>query len=240
MNLELNKVLKQSRFRLGDYLDKPAQYYHATFGFVTHKKSGRAVVLLRDLYFVDQAGRKIALRKSNDQIDKYGRHIVADHLWVNLTKPWLKLGLELLDGDEVMFKASVTPYKITRKDTLDKRNQIWNKALVKNELLYEHYRMLKIKRKTPKQALEKMQAKQKANLAKAKKEEDGIALVDYTLNKIKDLCVVRRKRVYYGVKRLAYDAGRIKDHAYTKYLAWHSMDYAEKRGDYQTNKKKAE
>ena len=85
------KVLRQSRFRLADYVDQPPQYYHATFGLITHKKTGRAVILLKDLYFVDKDDRKIRLAKDNDQVDKKGRHIVADHVWINLTKPWLNL-----------------------------------------------------------------------------------------------------------------------------------------------------
>lgn len=225
----MTKVLRQSRFRLADYVNQPPQYYHATFGLITHKKTGRAVILLKDLYFVDKDDRKIRLAKDNDQVDKKGRHIVADHVWINLTKPWLNLKTELLDGDEVMFKASVAPYKITRSDTVAQRQAIWQKAKVENELLWERYEKHKRSRMLKKHEFDKLKQKQHANLMQAAKEESEIKLVDYSLNRITNLKVVNYKRVYYHTERQIYDPNRIKDQKYTKFLAWHSMDYSEKR-----------
>lgn len=232
-----NKQLaRQSRFRLANLINQPPRYYHATFGFITHKKSGRAVILLRDLYFVDQNGRKIAMRNGRDQVDKYGRHIIADHVWINLTKPWLNLKTELLDGDEVMFKANVTAYKITRGDLIKKRQDIFEDALKKNNEIENDWQIRKITHFIPNfdEAFTKMQAEQKSNLAKAEKAQAKIKMQDYALNKISSIKVLNYKRVYYHTNRVRYDPSRIKERKYTNFLAWHSIDYAKKRGNYKS------
>lgn len=60
-------------------------------------------------------------------------------MWVKLTKEWFKLPCQLLKGDEVCFQASITKYRISRQDVLNKRNEIWNDALKKNELIYKRW-----------------------------------------------------------------------------------------------------
>lgn len=157
----------KQRFRLGKYYGKPAQRYHATFGYIAHKTSNgvkRPMILLTDLYLVDENGKKIRLANSNDFIDKKGRHIVADHAWVKFTKPWYSLPCELVKGDEVEFSAKVEQYKIVRADVLKERDQIWDKAKKKADAIYKRWSKYTDThhRKNFQLSLDKMKAKQNA------------------------------------------------------------------------------
>ena len=81
--------------------------------------------------------------KDIQEIDKKG-HIVdpdiADHAWVNASKEVFKIGKEMLPGDEVMFSAIVTPYGITRRDVLDKRDNVVQAANQENKQIFNDYR----------------------------------------------------------------------------------------------------
>ena len=229
------KRLRQSRFRLGELDDNEYHYFHATFCLITHKKTGRAVILLKDLYLVDKNGKKIVMRKKSDQVDKYGRHIIADHVWINLTRPWLETGDELFDGDEVMFKAKPTSYKIVRGDVLQEREAIYQKAIEKCNKLEDEWH-----KKTEKgfvkdfdKKLKYLNNEKRKIMARAKEEQNKIELIDYTLKNITAINVVKYKKLFYHTKRSHYDSSRYNDDRYTNYLAWHTIDYAKKRGDYE-------
>lgn len=232
------KKLRQSRFRLGELDDDKYHYFHATFCLITHKKSGRAVILLKDLYLVDKNDKKIVMRKKNDQVDKYGRHIIADHVWINLTKPWLETKNELFDGDEVMFKAKPTSYKIVRGDVLSKREAIYQKAIKKCDELEKkwHTETAQGYVKNFDKKLARLNAQKRKILARAKEEQNNIELIDYTLKNISSIKVINYKKLFYHTERGLYNPDRYNDEKYTNYLAWHSIDYAEKRGDYKKNR----
>ena len=70
-----------------------------------HKKI--PVALLTDVYLVDENDKKVRLSKKNDFVDRKGRHIIADHIWVKFTKPWFEVPNELIKGDEIFFSAEV-------------------------------------------------------------------------------------------------------------------------------------
>lgn len=223
----------KQRFRLGEYYGKPAMRYHATFNYIAHKTShGKKVpmVLLTDLYLVDQNGKKIRLANSNDFIDKKGRHIVADHAWVKLTKPWYDLPCELIKGDEVEFDAKVEQYKIVRKSVLDQRDQIWKEAKKKADTIYKRWSKYTDThhRKNFQLSLDKMKAKQKAILDKAKKDQEKLQLVDYGLNYIKSINLVKKTTPKHGFERDKYNYKqyRLYRYSYTSWLAARSMDYA--------------
>lgn len=222
--------MNKQRARLAEYYGKPAQRYHATFGYITHKSTGRACILLKKIYFVDKNGKKIPMRNDKQDVVISGKHYIADHVWINLTKPWLNTGIELLDGDEVEFDACVEQYKITRSDVLAKREAVYQDARKKCEQIYNNWL-----RKTKKShidnfalKLDRMRERQSRIMQEAKEKQANIELVDYALNRIKKIKVVDYKRVYYGVRREKYNNNRYNDRRYTKFLAWHSMDYASK------------
>lgn len=70
--------MARQRFRLKELFQKEPQYYHATFDHITHKinaqKKKIPVVLLTDVYLVNDLDKKIRLVNSNDFKDKKGRH----------------------------------------------------------------------------------------------------------------------------------------------------------------------
>lgn len=225
----------KQRFRLGDYYHKGANYYHATFDHLTHKVNAQGkkipTILLTDVYLVDKDDKKIALRKSNDFIDKKGRHIVADHLWVKLTKPWFELPQELIKGDEIYFSAEIEQYRITRLDVIKKRDKIWNDAQKKSDQIYKSWSKYTDthKRKNFQLSLEKMKQKQRKLLEQAKKDQEKLELVDYTLNRIKNIKVARWVKPKRGFKREKYDYDQYKrqGYKYSAWLAYHSMSYTE-------------
>ena len=223
----------KQRFRLGEYYGKPAMRYHATFNYIAHKTSyGKKVpmILLTDLYLVDQNGKKIRLANSNDFIDKKGRHIVADHAWVKFTKPWYDLPCELIKGDEVEFDAKVEQYKIVRKSVLDQRDHIWNEAKKKADAIYKRWSKYTDthRRKNFQLSLDKMKAKQKAILDKAKKDQEKLQLVDYGLNYIKNIKLVKKTtpKDKFERDKYNYKQYRLYHYSYTSWLAARSMDYA--------------
>ena len=229
----MNQVTSKQRFRLGEYYGKPAQRYHATFNYIVHKTSnGRKVpmILLTDLYLVDQNGKKIRLANDNDFIDKKGRHIVADHTWVKFTKPWYNLPCELVKGDEIEFDAKVEQYKIVRMDFLKQRDQIWQDAKKKADVIYKRWSKYTDthRRKNFQLSLDKMKAKQKDILDQAKKDQAKLQLVDYGLNYIKHIKLVKKVTPKKGFERDTYNYQQYRNlgYNYTKYLAAHSMNYA--------------
>ncbi|MCT7696382.1 hypothetical protein [Lactobacillus crispatus] len=230
-------MTKRQRFRLAEYFGKPAQYYHATFDHITHKVNQQhkkiPVILLTDVYLVDCHDKKIRLANRDDFVDSNGRHIVADHLWVKLTKPWLELPQELLQGDEVYFQANVEQYHIVRADTINKRNQIWHAMLQKNKRIEQswNYYTKHHYRRNFKQSLQKMRAKQQRNIDEAKQLQLRIKLVDYSLNRISKLHIASLKKAKYNFQRETYNYSRFKRQGY-KYSAWlaaRSMNYLENK-----------
>lgn len=228
--------MSKQRFRLGNYLGRGSRYYHATFDHITHKVNAQhqkmPTILLKDIFLVDKNDKKIALRKENDFIDDKGRHIVADHLWVKMTKPWFSLPQELVQGDEVFFKAEVTSYKISRDDVVSKREEAWQKAMQKNEQIYKRWAKYTEthQRKNFQASLEKMKQKQKANLEQAKKEQSQLKLVDYTLNHVQNIKVVKWGRVKKDFQRETYNYQQYKrqGYKYSAWLAYRSLNYSGK------------
>lgn len=226
--------MANQRFRLGEVLNGAPKYYHATFGELTHKTNSAGkkipVVLLKDIYLVNENDQKIRLAKSNDFIDQKGRHIVADHAWVKLTKPFFKDNLEILPGDEIIFKAAIKPYKIVRNDVVAKREKIWQEAQAKNNQIYQrwHREMQKHFNKDFNKSLRKMKKKQKQVLTKAKEEQSQIPLVDYTFNKISNLDIINMLPVKKGWHRGFWLWSKKRDEGvkYTEYLAARSIKYA--------------
>lgn len=184
--------------------------------------------MLTDVYFVDQFDKKIAMRLKNDQRDKRGRHIIADHIWINLTKPWLETGTELLYGDEVFFKADVKPYKRVRKDTLAIREQIYQKAKADCERIYDKFSFdLEDGYDYDFQKhLKQVKEKQKRIMKEALEKQAQIKLMDYTFKHVGKIKIVKYRPVHYKTERQHYNAQRYNDGRYIKYLIWHSKSYA--------------
>ena len=197
----------KQRFRLRDYLNQPPQYYHATFGYIAHKVNQQhkkiPLILLKDIYLVDENDKKIRLSKKAD---------FKDHKY---------------------FRASVETYNIVRKDVLDQRQAIWDKAKKKSDQIYkrwakyteDHYR------KNFSLSLNKMKEKQKKIMEQAKEDQAQLSLVDYGLNHIDKIKVVRSKRAMYGVEREPYSYQQYKKqgYKYSSYLAAKSMNYAKRK-----------
>lgn len=217
------KPKSRQRFRLGEKYGKGEFYYHATFDHITHKvnrqKKKIPVVLLKDIYFVNKDGKRVLLAKSNDFRDKNGRHIVAEHIWVKLTKPWFSLPCELVTGDEVTFSAEVEKYKINRDDIVKKREKIWQAAVKKNDEIHKRWVRYTNKhyRKNFELSLRNMKRKQRNNLKIARQKQENLELVDYSLNKIKHVKLV--KKIKSARAREQYDYHQYKKQGY-KYSAW--------------------
>lgn len=215
----------RQRFRLAEFYNSDPKYYHATFDHITHKinaqKKKIPVVLLKDIYLVDENDRKVKMAKANDFRDKKGRHIIADHLWVKMTKPWFNLPTELLCGDQIFFQAGVEKYHIFRDDLQEKRNKIYRDAKAKNEQIYKRWSRYTDthKRKNFQLSLEKLQAKERKNMNEAKRKQESIELVDYSLNKVKRIKVVEEIDPNFDYMREVYDYDQYKQRGY-KYSAW--------------------
>lgn len=218
-------MITKQRFRLKEYQNLPPQYYHATFKYIAHKvnsnKGKIPMILLTDIYLVDKNDRKIRLAKQNDFIDRQGRHIIADHLWVKMTKPWFNLPYSLIYGDEVLFKASIEEYRINRDDLLIKRDKIWQQALKENDKIYQRWSKYTDthRRKNFQLSLNKMKAKQAANLKQVQNKQALIKLVDYSLNKISNIKIVKYNSAIKLEKRSSYNYEQYKKQGY-KYSAW--------------------
>lgn len=209
--------MAKQRFKLGKFYGKPPQQYRATFGYLTHKVNQQhkkiPVILLKNIYIIDK--------------DK--KHLVADHMWVKLTKPWFKLG-ELLDGDCLIFKAKVEKYKISREDVLAKREAIWQEAVKTNNQIYQRWQKYTDThhRKNFQLSLDKMKQKQKNNLIEAKKQQAKLELVDYSLNYISNLKLTRKNSdTTYEREQFDYDYYKKQGYKYSSWMAARSIDYAE-------------
>lgn len=227
-------MTSKQRFRLGELYQQGANYYHATFNRLTHKINAQRkkipVVLLTDIYLVDQSDRKIRLANKNDFMDRKGRHIVADHLWVKMTKPWFELPTELIKGDEIYFSAEVAEYKINRPDILKKRDQVWNEAQKKSDQIFQRWSRYSDthRRKNFQLSLDKMKQKQQDLMKQAKETQKKLKLVDYSLNKIKNIRIVNYTKPKLGFIRDQYSYSQYKRQGY-KYTAWlaaRSIEYA--------------
>lgn len=224
----------KQRFRLAEYYQQGPKYYHATFDHLTHKinQQGKKIptALLKDVYLVDKYDKKIALRKANDFIDKKGRHIIADHLWVKFTKPWFDLPTELVKGDEIYFAAEVEQYKINRLDVLHKRDQIWLNAEKRSKQIYQRWSKYTEthKRKNFQLSLTKMKQKQREIIKKAKRDQKKQKLVDYTLNRIKNIKIAKISKTKSNFDRTQYNYSQFKrqGYKYSAWLAYRSMNYA--------------
>lgn len=129
-----------SRVILADFYGYPARYYHATFDHLTHKKdingSKTPVVLLTDIYLVDSNDNRVDNSRTDTYISSEGQKIIADYLWTEFDKTWFETPHELLQGDEIFFKAEVEKYKISRADIIKKRQEIWKEAQTLNNSIY--------------------------------------------------------------------------------------------------------
>lgn len=229
--------MNRQRFRLANEYKQPARYYHATFWRISFSKTGQPLILLRNLYFVDKRDHKIPMRSKNDFVDKQGRHLVADHVWIKLTKPWLKIGAELMPGDEVFFKARVVPYKITRSDTLDKRTEIYNEACHKCQELTREWKIQTALYYVDNfdKKLAKFRKRRQKILDNMKKQQQKVPIVDYSLDYIAQIKVAKYRKLYYGYKREVYNAEKFKDHKYLNWLVWHTSQYANNLAQHRKN-----
>ena len=189
----------------------------ATFGYLTHKINKQRkkipVVLLKNIYIIDK--------------DK--KYLVADHMWIKLTKPWFKLG-ELLDGDRITFKAKVEKYKISRDDVLIKRELIWQEAVETNNQIYQRWQKYTDThhRKNFQLSLDKMKQKQKNNLIEAKKQQAKLELVDYSLNYISNLKLIRKNSdTTYEREQFDYDYYKKQGYKYSAWMSARSINYVE-------------
>lgn len=129
--------MANQRKQLGENLGETKRY-HATFGGITHKglKHNKPVLLLQDVYEVDEFGHKKRIRRS-DSVVSNNKKVLTDHSWIELTKRIFKaLDSELFLGDEIEFNAQVSTYNIVRDDVLDERNELFKQALKKNDELF--------------------------------------------------------------------------------------------------------
>lgn len=227
--------MNRQRFRLADYYQKGSKHYHATFDRLTHKTNAQhkkiPVALLTDVYLVDENDKKVRLSNKKDFIDKKGRHILADHLWVKFTKPWFEIPTELIKGDEVFFSAEVEQYKINRQDVLKERDKIWDEAKKKSEQIYLRWSKYTDthRRKNFELSLNKMKQKQRDLMEQAKKEQEALELVDYSLNKIKNINVSKLIKPGHQFEREQYNYEQYKRQGY-KYSAWlaaRSIEYSQ-------------
>lgn len=209
--------MAKQRFKLGKFYDKQPQQYQAAFGYLTHKINQQhkkiPVILLKNIYVINK--------------DK--KYLVADHMWVKLAKPWFKLG-ELLNGDCLIFKAKVEKYKISRDDVLAKREAIWQEAIKTNDQIYQRWQKYTDthRRKNFQLSLDKMKQKQKNNLIKAKKQQAKLELVDYSLNYISNLKLIRKNSdIAYNREQFNYDYYKKQGYKYSSWMAARSIDYAE-------------
>lgn len=209
--------MAKQRFKLGKFYGKPSRQYRATFGYLTHKVNQQhkkiPVILLKNIYIIDK--------------DK--KYLVADHMWVKLTKPWFKLG-ELLDGDRITFKAKVEKYKISRDDVLAKREAIWQEAVKTNNQIYQRWQKYTDThhRKNFQLSLDKMKQKQKNNLIEAKKQQAKLELVDYSLNYISNLKLISKNSdTSYEREQFDYDYYKKQGYKYSSWMAARSIDYTE-------------
>lgn len=255
------------RIGLKKYLDTD-QYFKATFGEIRHDKKNQPEVLLLNVYPVYETGKKVPLRGQNVLKTNKGLAIVADHLWTPLTPEFLKQK-ELLYQDEIMFKAHVIAYPISRKNVREKRDDIWINGKKESQKVYRDYEHLKNNdlemlwhltqdatqkvfeahknhlitftemkqeqkqlmrnyKKKRRQAFASMKQKQKRRIKKAKQQIIQEELVDYTLDDVHNLNVIKynKKLNKYRVK---YDPNRINDLSYTKFLAAHSQYAAQNK-----------
>lgn len=215
----------KQRFRLAELYDSGPKYYHATFDHITHKinsqKKKIPVILLTDIYLVDKNDHKVRMAKSNDFKDSKGRHIIADHIWIKMTKPWFELSTELLCGDQLIFQAEVEKYPIIRDDVLRKRDQIFKDVNEKNEQIRKRWSQYTDthKRKNYSLSLAKMKEKRRKNIEEAKKKQKFLELVDYSLNKVKKIKVVKKINPSFDYIREIYNYDQYKQQRY-KYSAW--------------------
>ena len=126
-----------SRVRLAKYYHK-YQYFKAKFGYLGLNKENQPTVILFDVYPVHPDGSKIPIRSKPKITDEHGKQIACDHLWTVFSAAFCRQG-ELLFGDEIMFKAKTVSYKITRQNTLNQRNQIWQNSLLETKQAYQAY-----------------------------------------------------------------------------------------------------
>ena len=228
-------MANRQRFRLGEKYGQGPAYYHATFHHLTHKVNQQhkkvPMILLKDIYLVDRNDKKIRLSNKNDFVDKTGRHIVADHCWVKLTKPWFDLKQELLFGDQIYFEAEVEKYKITRDDVLEKREQIWKAAKAENQRIYQRWAKYTDThhRKNFDLSLKKMKQKQAQNIKKAKVDQQKLELVDYSLNRIKKIKISKIvSNLTYCDKEIPnYEQYKKWGYRYSSWLAARSIDYVQ-------------
>lgn len=252
--------MANSRQRLAKYLNK-TQYYKAVFGYLGHNKNNKPTAILFDVFPVTAQGCKIALRSKPKLVNKHGQQIACQHLWTSFTSAFCQ-NKELLYGDIIMFKAIAVSYPITRQDTINKREAIWQNGIKKADQVYQNYqnqlpeldtlyhsmrqaqekayqsykanlltfdemraeqkRLLRVFKQTKRKLYRSMQAKQKRRLLRAQDKISQTDLIDYTLDHISNLQVIKQQAKYNSV-RIDYNLARLDDLKYTKYLSARSI-----------------
>lgn len=212
-----------SRVILADYYGYPAQHYHATFDHLTHKRDAHGnkvpVALLTDLYLVDSNDNRLENVRQDTYISADGQSIIADHVWVEFNKTWFNTPHELLQGDQVFFKADVEQYKISRADVVSKRQAIWKDAQAMNDQVYSAWQGSKhnLHGTQYQSAYEQMRAHIQSNNEMARIKQQSIPLVDYSLTNVQNLKVI--KYLNKSVLRTKYSYYQYSKQGY-KYSAW--------------------
>lgn len=221
------------RVILADFYQQPPKYYHATFDHLSHTKAvyGKTipVALLKNIYLVDSKDNRLANVREDTYIDQDGNPIIADHCWVQLNQAWFKLPRELLQGDEIYFKAEVEQYNITRDDLAKKRKLIWEKAKQLNDGIYSAWQGSKhmYHGVQYQSAYEQMRSHIQSNNEMARLQQQNIPMVDYTLTDLSDIQVIKylnhtERRIKYNYKQY------LKQHLkYSGWLVARSMSFAQ-------------
>lgn len=253
--------LNSQRVRLAKYLNS-VQRFRGTFSEIRHDKQNCPEMLLLDVYPIYSNGKKVPLRSKPYLTNKRGMQIACDHVWTKLNQNILRLSTELIYGDEIDFDATVTQYPITRNNTINKRDEIWQIGQKKREDVYRDYRqfrdtVLEAQYQAGKEAIQKaydaykqhlitfsemqkaqksiqrelkasqhkayrsMRQKQQRRIARAQQQIADVKMVDYGLSNLQNVSYYKNSG--HMNLRGKYDANRLSDLRYTKFLAWHSM-----------------
>lgn len=219
--------MANQRVRLKQFYGRQPLSYVAVFDHISHKTDakGRQVptVLIKNIILVDPFGRLLAPTGFHDFEVVKKPYIVADHTWVNFTKQWFKLPMELVPGDRVYFNARIERYPINRADVTDQRQEIWDNALAENEALYKQWHA-KAKNNPGINfdvSYQKMKEQKQFNLDEARQKQKNIKLVDYSFSHVRDVRLVRlnQSAAAKNIKRNKYDYAQYQKMGY-RYSFW--------------------
>lgn len=227
--------MSNQRLILGDFFNQPSIFYHATFDHLSHyQKSNyhQPVILLLNLYLVDQQDKKIKINRSNIIRDIYGRCLITDHIWVDVNSSFFNcIPQELLYGDELYFKADVEEYPISRANVVTQRNLIWEKTQELNNSIFQSWRISRKQFKGEQYAirLASIKAEIRQNNLIAQQQQRKIKMVDYGLTNIRSIHVSKYLPTlhYRNFQRIHYNLNKINadNYLYSKWLSRRTIQY---------------